>query len=186
MVTYTLKVLQYLLQYLQRVSSHFWKWCSKGLRGKSHMDSCTQCVITTQIRWAPTPCHIRHSHNFDKIGNLIVGWGEGITKEGLVFYRFRAGIKSSGSRIRQSQQTCHSVFIKNTEKLREVFKAKAKGLWSTRKACSMQLGVWEALWASQQDRWLGTRGQSSWKILRFGSVRDPLICLFFDRCERKK
>ena len=32
---------------------------------------------------------------------------------------------------------------------------------------------------------VGARGQSPWKILRFDSVRDPLICLFFDRCERK-
>ena len=56
------------------------------LRGESHINLRTQCVIMTQTRWSPTPCHLRHSENFDKIdsflkpvwniyilGNLIVG-----------------------------------------------------------------------------------------------------------------
>ena len=63
---------------------------------------------------------MRHSKNFDKIdsflkpvlnifilGNLIVGWGEGVIKEGAgilhQIYRFREGVNIWGSRIHQSK-----------------------------------------------------------------------------------
>ena len=56
-----------------------------------------------------TPFHMRHSQSFDKINsfqktslnililcNLIVGWGEGVIKEGAGIlhqvYRFRGGV----------------------------------------------------------------------------------------------
>ena len=32
-------------------------------------------------------------------------------------------------------QTCHSIFIENTEKFRQVFKAMVEGLWRTSKTC---------------------------------------------------
>ena len=69
------------------------------IRGESHIDFRTQCVIMTQTRLPPsTPCQMPHFQNFEKIdsflkpvlnililGKLIVGWGEGVIKRGLVF-----------------------------------------------------------------------------------------------------
>ena len=63
----------------------------------------------TQTGRPPIPSHVRHSQSFDKIDsfpksvlnilvicNLIVGWGEGVIKEGAgilhQIYRFRGGI----------------------------------------------------------------------------------------------
>ena len=60
----------------------------------------------TQTRGTPIPCHLHHFRNFDKINsflkpvlnifilsNLIVGWGEGVAKEGAGIlyhiYRFK-------------------------------------------------------------------------------------------------
>ena len=70
-----------------------------SLRGESHINFCTKCVIMTQTRWPITPCHLRHSQNFDKIDsflkpvlnvfilhNSIVGWRRGLLKKGLVSY----------------------------------------------------------------------------------------------------
>ena len=78
------------------------------IRGESHIDFRTQCVIMTQTRWPhlppPISCHLRHSQNFDKIdsflkpvlnicilGNLIVGWGGWVIKEeaGVLHQIFR-------------------------------------------------------------------------------------------------
>ena len=72
------------------------------IRGRSHISFRKQCVILMQTRWHPrfpTPCHMRHSQNFDKInsflksvlnifilGNLIVGWAEGFLKERVGWY----------------------------------------------------------------------------------------------------
>ena len=67
----------------------------------------TQCVTMTKTRWPP-PLHIRHSQNIVKInsflkivlniciiGNLVVGWGEWVIKEGAgildQIYRFSGG-----------------------------------------------------------------------------------------------
>ena len=44
-------------------------------------------------------------------------------------------------------QTCHSIFIENTEKLIEFFKGKVKGLWSTSKAC------WGRGWGPGEPWW---------------------------------
>ena len=52
----------------------------------------------------PTPCQIRHFQNFDKtdsfdkidiliLGNLIVGWGEGVIKEGTGILHQNYGLK---------------------------------------------------------------------------------------------
>ena len=30
----------------------------------------TQCIIMTQTRWPPTPCHMRHLQNLDKINSF--------------------------------------------------------------------------------------------------------------------
>ena len=75
-------------------------------------------------------------------------------------------------------QTCHSIFIENTEKLQEIFKAKVEGLRSTSKAC------WGWGWGLGEP-WWGLVGKAPERFGDF-AVRDPLICLFFDRCERKK
>ena len=65
--------------------------------GESHIDFPTQCVIMTQIRRLPTPTcviprilsksivFLKPVLNIFILGNLIVGWGEGVIKEGLVF-----------------------------------------------------------------------------------------------------
>ena len=73
----------------------------------------------------PSPCHVRHSQNFDRVDgfiklilnivilrNLIVVWGRGLLKTGLVFcirqiHRFRAGVKSWGGRIHQNKSRYH-------------------------------------------------------------------------------
>ena len=74
----------------------------------------------TQTRWSPTSCYIRHSQNFDKIdsflkpvlntcilGNIIVGWGVWVVKEGAgilhQIYKFSGGFNILGSRIHQSK-----------------------------------------------------------------------------------
>ena len=93
------------------------------VRGQSHIDIRTQWVIMTQTRWPPppthTPCHLRHSQNFNKIdsflkpvlnicilGNLIVGWGGWVIKEGAgilhQIFRFGEGVNIWG-RIHQSK-----------------------------------------------------------------------------------
>ena len=93
------------------------------IRGESHIDFRTQCVIMTQTRWPhfppPISCHLRHSQNFDKIdsflkpvfnicilGNLIVGWGGWVIKEGAgilhQIFRFSRGVSIWG-RIHQSK-----------------------------------------------------------------------------------
>ena len=68
---------------------------------------------------APTPCHFHHSQNLDKIdsflkavldicilGNLIVGWGEWVIKEGVgilhQIFRFSGGVNIWG-RIHRSK-----------------------------------------------------------------------------------
>ena len=74
------------------------------LRGESHINFRTQCIIMMQTRLPPTPCQIRHFQNFDKIdsfdkidililGNLIVGWGEGVIKEGTGILHQNYGLK---------------------------------------------------------------------------------------------
>ena len=82
------------------------------LRGESHID------FRTQRRWPPSPCHLCHSQNFDKIdtflklvlnvciiGNLVVRWGGWATKEGdgilHQIFRFSGGV-NIWDRIRQS------------------------------------------------------------------------------------
>ena len=76
-----------------------------------------QCLTMTQSRRhppsPPTPCHLRHPQNFNKINigqksllktlifyNLIVGWKEGVIKEGAGILhqicRFRRGAKCWG------------------------------------------------------------------------------------------
>ena len=82
---------------------------NKKFRLGLHIEFCTHCVITTQTRRPPTPSHMRHSQSFDKVDsflkpvlkililcNLIVGWGEGVIKEGAgIFhqiYRFRGTV----------------------------------------------------------------------------------------------
>ena len=89
------------------------------LGDESHIDFRTQCVIMAQTRWTSTPCHLRHSQNFDKIdsfpkpvlsicilGNLIVGWGEWVIKGGTGILhqisRFSGGI-NIWDRIHQSK-----------------------------------------------------------------------------------
>ena len=75
------------------------------LRSELYIDFRTLCVIMAQTRWPPPPV-ISVIPNFDKINsflkpvlnifilcNLIVGWGEGVIKEGASIlyqiYRFR-------------------------------------------------------------------------------------------------
>ena len=88
-----------------------------------------------KTRWPPTPCHLHRSQNFDKIdsflkpvlnicilGNLIVGWGGWVIKEGAgilhQIFRFSGGVNIWG-RIHQSKswyslghsQTCKVDFL---------------------------------------------------------------------------
>ena len=59
------------------------------VRGESHINFCTQCVIMKQTRRPPpTPFHMHNSQNFPFLilRNLIGGWREGFIKRGLVFY----------------------------------------------------------------------------------------------------
>ena len=92
------------------------------LRSESHIDFCTQGVIMTQTRWPPpfpSPCHLRHSQNFDKIdsflkpvlnictlSNSIAGWGGWVIKEGAGIldqvFRFSGGVNIWG-RTHQSK-----------------------------------------------------------------------------------
>ena len=82
-------------------------------RGESHIDFRTQCVIMTQTRWPPTPCHLCNSQNFDKsdsflkpvlniciLGNLIAGWGGWVIKEGAgilyLIFSFSGGVNIWG------------------------------------------------------------------------------------------
>ena len=91
-----------------------------SLRGESHVDFRLQCVIMTQTRWPPTPCHMHPFQNFDRIdsflnsvlnicilGNLIVGWGVRVIEErvGTLYqiYRFNGGVNIWGNRIHQSK-----------------------------------------------------------------------------------
>ena len=90
------------------------------VRGEPHIGFHWQCVIMTQTRWPPTPCHIRPSQNIHKIdsflkhvlniciiGNLFVGRGEWVIKEGASILhqidRFSGGVNINGSRVHQSK-----------------------------------------------------------------------------------
>ena len=96
-----------------------------GIRGESHFDFRTHCVIMTQIRWPLTPCHMHHSQIFDKIDsflktvsnifilrNLILEWGEMVIKEkaGILhqIYGFKGAVNSWRSRIHQNKSCYYS------------------------------------------------------------------------------
>ena len=91
-----------------------------SFRGDANIHFRTQCVIMTQIRWPPTPCHLCHSQNFDKIDsflkpilnifilrNSIVEWRRGLLKRGLASciksVNLRKVLIVGGSRVHQSE-----------------------------------------------------------------------------------
>ena len=79
--------------------------------------------------------------------------------------------------IRFHTQTCHSIFIENTEKLQGVLKAKVEGLLSMQKACSLQLGTWWVL--------VGARGAKPKENFAISLLR-PLDLLIFRSMQTQK
>ena len=63
-------------------------------------------------------------------------------------------------------QTCHSIFIENTEKLQEIFKAKVEGLRSTSKAC------WGWGWGLGEP-WWGLGGEAPEKFCDLALLETP-------------
>ena len=68
-------------------------------------------------------------------------------------------------------QTCHSLFIENTEKFQEVFKANVEDLWSMLKAC------WGWGWGPREP-WWRLRGEAPEKFCDLALLETPWFAYF--------
>ena len=167
----------------------------KEIRGESHIDFRMQYVITTQTRWPLTPCHMRHWQNFAKIdsflkpflnicilGNLIVGWGEWVIKEGAgilhQIYRFSGGVNTWEGRIHQSKGW-YCLGHSQTSKAEIVFGYKSLTLFVK----TSNVNVWLVAYDTFKKHFLCFVNEdfASWKIKHIISTPACLGLLFQEK-----